>query len=160
MKHGQHPKPTLDSEYRDTLDGFDKEVFTQTINPNKEILMEVMITHDKIPVTIPTKALLDSGTNIIFINRKWVEEKGLPKWPLHHPISMYNIDRTKNSAGQITHCTGITITYQRHKEQITVEIMDVGWNQMILGYTWLKCHNPEINWETGTVKMTQCPKMC
>ena len=31
---------------------------------------------------------------------------------------------------------------------------------MILGYMWLKCHNPEIDWETGTVKMTQCPKMC
>ena len=27
-KHGQHPKPTLDSKYRDTLKGFDKEVFT------------------------------------------------------------------------------------------------------------------------------------
>ena len=31
---------------------------------------------------------------------------------------------------------------------------------MILGYTWLKCHNPEIDWETGIVNMTQCPKMC
>ena len=27
-KHGWHPKPTLDSEYRDTLEGFNKEVFT------------------------------------------------------------------------------------------------------------------------------------
>ena len=27
-KHGWHLKPTLDSEYRDTLEGFDKEVFT------------------------------------------------------------------------------------------------------------------------------------
>ena len=78
-KRGQHPKLTLDSEYRDTLDGFDKEIFTQTINPNKEILMEVMIIHDKIPTLIPTRALLDSGANIIFIDRKWMEEKGLPK---------------------------------------------------------------------------------
>ena len=31
---------------------------------------------------------------------------------------------------------------------------------MILRYTWLKCHNSEINWEAGIVKMTQCPKMC
>ena len=28
MKCGQHPKLTLDSEYRDTLEEFDKEVFT------------------------------------------------------------------------------------------------------------------------------------
>ena len=78
-KCSQHPKLMLDSKYRDALDGFDKEIFTQTINPNKEILMEVTITHDKIPTLIPTKALLDSSANIIFIDRKWVEEKGLPK---------------------------------------------------------------------------------
>ena len=69
MKCGQHPKPTLDSKYRDILEEFDKEVFTQTINPNKEILMEVMIIHDKIPTLIPTRALLDSGANVIFIDR-------------------------------------------------------------------------------------------
>ena len=88
--------------------------------------MEVMITHDKIPTSIPTRALLDSGTNVIFIDRKWIEEKGLPKRPLHYPISMYNIDRTKNSAGQITHCMDITIMYQGHKEQVTTEITDLG----------------------------------
>ena len=31
---------------------------------------------------------------------------------------------------------------------------------MILGYTWLKHHNPDINWETGQVKMTRCPWTC
>ena len=88
--------------------------------------MEVTITHDKTPIPIWTKALLDSGANVIFIDRKWAEEKGLPKHLLHHPISMYNIDRMKNSAGQITHCTDVTITYQGHKEQVTVEITDLG----------------------------------
>ena len=116
--------------------------------------MEVTITHDKIPILISTKALLDSGANIIFIDRKWAEEKGLPKRSLCHPISVYNIDGTKNSTGQITHCTDVTITYQEHKEQVTVEITDLGQNQMILGYMWLKHHNPEIDWETGTIKIT------
>ena len=153
-KCGRHPKLTLDSKYRDTLDGFDKEVFTHTINPDKEIIMEVMITHDKIPIQIPTNTLLDSSANVIFIDRKWAEEKGLPKRLLHHPISMYNVDRTKNSAGQITHCTDVTIMYQGHKEEVTAEITDLGQNQMILGYMWLKCHNPEIGWKAGTVKMT------
>ena len=31
---------------------------------------------------------------------------------------------------------------------------------MILRYMWLKHHNPEIDWETGTVKMTQHPETC
>ena len=25
---------------------------------------------------------------------------------------------------------------------------------------WLVCHNPEINWRTGEVKMTRCPEEC
>ena len=31
---------------------------------------------------------------------------------------------------------------------------------MILGYTWLKHHNPDIDWETGQVRMTHCPWTC
>ena len=41
--------------------------------------MEVTITHDKTPIPIQTKVLLDSGANVIFIDRKWAEEKGLPR---------------------------------------------------------------------------------
>ena len=35
-----------------------------------------MITHDKTPILIQTKALLDSGVNVIFIDKKWAEESG------------------------------------------------------------------------------------
>jgi hypothetical protein len=31
---------------------------------------------------------------------------------------------------------------------------------MILGYNWLCNHNPEINWQTKEVKMSQCPHQC
>jgi len=31
---------------------------------------------------------------------------------------------------------------------------------MILGYTWLKDHNPEVNWQTGEVQMNRCPPQC
>ena len=27
-------------------------------------------------------------------------------------------------------------------------------------YTWLSCHNPEIDWTTGMVEMTRCPWTC
>jgi len=32
--------------------------------------------------------------------------------------------------------------------------------EIILGMPWLATHNPEINWETGEVKMTRCPPLC
>ena len=31
---------------------------------------------------------------------------------------------------------------------------------VILGMPWLACHNPEIDWKTGEVKMTRCPDEC
>jgi len=31
---------------------------------------------------------------------------------------------------------------------------------MILGYTWLKDHNPEVDWQTGKVQMNRCPLRC
>ena len=31
---------------------------------------------------------------------------------------------------------------------------------VILGMLWLACHNPEIDWRTGEVKMTRCSEEC
>ena len=31
---------------------------------------------------------------------------------------------------------------------------------VILGMSWLECHNPEINWKTGEIKITRCPDEC
>ena len=38
--------------------------------------------------------------------------------------------------------------------------MDLEKNSFILGFSWLKCHNPDIDWTKGTVKMTHCPQHC
>ena len=31
---------------------------------------------------------------------------------------------------------------------------------VILEMPWLACHNSEIDWRTGEMKMTRCPKEC
>jgi hypothetical protein len=77
-----------------------------------------------------------------------------------NPIPVYNVDGTCNSAGDITHCAEIVIDFQGHREKVVAEITDLGRHQMILGYTWLKHHNPDIDWETGQVRMTRCPWTC
>ena len=43
------------------------------------------------------------------------------------------------------------------KVSIVTEVMDLGKNQVILGYMWLKKHNLNIDWTNGEVKMTHCP---
>ena len=73
---------------------------------------------------------------------------------------MFNVDGTKNSAGNIMHSADIIIDYQGHQEKVTAEVMDLEKNQVILRYTWLKKHNPDIDWTNGEVKMTHCPCWC
>ena len=73
---------------------------------------------------------------------------------------MYNVDRTWNSAGSITHAVELIVKFQGYYEKIMAEVMDLGKNSFILGFSWLKRHNPDINWTKGTVKMTRCPQHC
>ena len=70
------------------------------------------------------------------------------------------MDGTKNSSRNITHSADIIIDYQGHREKVTGEVTDLGKNQVILGYMWLKKHNPDIDWTNGEVKMTFCPCSC
>ena len=70
------------------------------------------------------------------------------------------MDGTKNSAGNITHLANIIIDYQGRHEKVTAEVTDLGKNQVILGYTWLKKYNPDIDWTNREVKMTCCPRSC
>ena len=73
---------------------------------------------------------------------------------------MYNVDRTWNSAGSITHAAELIIEFQGHHEKIMAEVTNLGKNSFILGFSWLKCHNPDIDWTKGMVKMTCCPRHC
>jgi len=39
-------------------------------------------------------------------------------------------------------------------------ISGLGKQSLILGYDWLKDHNPRIDWEKEKVEMTRCPLQC
>ena len=123
---------------------------TRSIKSNKEIVLKINISPKGRKPFISAEALLDSGANIIFIDKKWAKDKNIPLTLLQNPIPVFNVDGTKNSAD-------IIIDYHGHREKVTAEVMDLGKNQVILGYMWLKKHNPDINWTNREVKMTRCP---
>ena len=50
--------------------------------------------------------------------------------------------------------------YKGHMERMRIDICNLGKTEVILGMPWLAAHNPEINWETGEVKMTRCLPLC
>ena len=54
----------------------------------------------------------------------------------------------------------VNIYYKGYIERMRMDVCDLGKTEVILGMLWLQTHNPEINWETGEVKMTRCPPLC
>ena len=80
--------------------------------------------------------------------------------PLQNSIPVYNVNRTWNSAGSITHAAELIVEFQGHREKIMAEVTDLGKNSFILGFSWLKRHNLDIDWTKGMVKMTRCLQHC
>jgi len=75
-------------------------------------------------------------------------------------IAVRNVDSTNNSGGAIMHQVECNIYYKSHVERMRIDTCDLGKTKAILGMPWLAAHNPEINWETGEVKIMGCLPLC
>jgi len=106
------------------------------------------------------KALLDSGATGNFINKDFVCTKGISTRNISHPILVFNVDGSPNEAEQISKVVDVVLHYKTHSERMLLTVSNLRKQSMILGYTWLKDHNPEVNWQTGEVQMNQCPPQC
>ena len=71
-----------------------------------------------------------------------------------------NVNGTNNSAGAITYQVEANVYYKGHVERMRMDVCNLGKTDIILGMPWLQAHNPEINWETGEVKIMRCPPLC
>jgi len=79
--------------------------------------------------------------------------KGINTWSISHPIPVYNVDGSPNEVGQISEVVNVVLRYKTYSERTLLTVSSLGKQNMILGYTWLKDHNLEVNWQTGEVQM-------
>jgi len=106
------------------------------------------------------KALLDSKATESFIDRDFVCSKGINTWTLLRNIPVFNVDSSPNKAGQISEVVDILLHYKTHSKRMLLAISRLGKQSLILGYNWLKDHNPKVDWEKEKVEMTHCPLQC
>src|SRR5277367_2155090 len=101
--------------------------------------------------------LVDCGATGEFIDRHYAKSCGLRLLKLSKPIPVYNVDGTPNEAGFVTEVVDLILRYKNDSERTLFAVSSLGKQKVILGHSWLRKHNPEINWTTGEVKMSRCP---
>ncbi|GLB41126.1 putative retrotransposable element tf2 155 kda protein type 1-like [Lyophyllum shimeji] len=142
------------------LDQYLHPVVTAAIPSRNSLSLAVEVETTDTQEILGLKALLDSGASGLFLHIRFVREHGLTTRTLSRPIPVNNVDGTANAAGAITEVVDLVLRYNSHSERMVFAVTDLGEQDMILGYTWLKEHNPEIDWAAGTVSMSRCPARC
>ena len=107
-----------------------------------------------VPVTLHSKhaqhnikALLDSGASGEFIDPSLVTKYNLPKFELSKVIKTFNADKSENASGTCTHYTKLKVEINDQVMTIMPKIVSLGLHPLFLGITWLKCYNPDVNWQ-------------
>ena len=47
-----------------------------------------------------------------------------------------------------------------HREKVVFVVTDIGEENVIIRLDWLREHNPEIDWECGSLRLSRCPETC
>ncbi|KAH9018943.1 hypothetical protein EDB85DRAFT_2154115 [Lactarius pseudohatsudake] len=83
------------------------------------------------------KGLVDSGATDNFIRPAFAKRMGLGLQVLDRPKKIYNIDKTENQAGSITHYTDLDVQTKGIRKVMRFLVTDIGDEDLVLGYPWL-----------------------
>ena len=115
---------------------------------NPDSLM-LSLSSDTLP-NVSLASLVDSGSSDLFINLTFVNIHRLPTHSIL-PIKLQLMDRTSNSV--ITQSLDLPIRFPTKEIQnltFFVTPLDQGCT-IVLGYCWLACFNPTIDWVLGCI---------
>ena len=105
-------------------------------------------------------ALLDSGATDNFLDWKYVKRLQLRTQRLDRSIPVYNVDGSQNTNGSISHKCEMNVQHKDHLEKIWFYVTQIGGKEVILGHSWLKKHNPDVDWQTNEIGFNRCPSEC
>ena len=108
--------------------------------------------HNRNNKTIETPALINSGAGGTFIDQNYARKIGYKLTELKTPVKAYNVDGMENKKGMIKNYIDLQFSLNGKEFQERFYVTGLGKQKVILGLPWLRKHNPEINWQTGTLK--------
>jgi len=111
----------------------------------REVWLNIGMKKIDIHEGVIVKALLDSGTIGMFMDKRTVEKHGFKLQELERLIAVRNVDGTNNSRGTIIYQVECNVYYKGHIERMRIDLYNLGKTEVILRMPWLQAHNPEIN---------------
>jgi len=122
----------------------------------REVTVKIGLKRVDMQEGVMVEALLDSGAMRLVMSSEFIRKQGFKLKKIDRSIYVRNVDSSFNKEGPIEYIVEVNIYYQGHRERTEIDVIGEQKWKVILGIPWLVCHNPEINWKTGEVKMTRC----
>jgi hypothetical protein len=114
-------------------------------------------------VTAPLRTLIDSGANRIgYINRDLARNLKLCLTLLTRTIHPTRFNGKQLEGGSISYVTSVSLTYQNHKETITLYVTNTRRHNLILGQPWLYLHRVAFDYQNQVLKFEapRCQVIC
>ena len=124
----------------------------------REVTVKIRLERIDTQEGITVEMLLDSSVIELVMSSEFARKQRFKLKKIERPIYIRNVDGLLNKKGPIEHTVEVNIYYQGHRKRMEIDVIRGQKWSVILGMLWLACHNPEIDWRTGEVKMTRCPK--
>jgi len=126
----------------------------------REVTVEIGLERINMQEGIMVEALLDSSMIGLVMSSEFARKQGFKLKKLNRPMYIRNMNGLLNREGPIEHMVEMNIYYQEYGERMEIDVIRKQKWKVILEILWLACHNPEIDWKTGEIKMTRCPEKC
>ena len=126
----------------------------------REVMVKIGLERIDTQEGVMVEVLLDSGAMGLVMSSEFARKQSLKLKKLERPMNVRNVDGSLNKEGPIENIVEVNIYYQGHRERMEIDVIGRQKWTVILGMLWLACHNSEIDWRTGKMKMTRCLKEC
>jgi len=89
-----------------------------------------------------------------------MENNNRVTYKLANLYCVINANSTPNKAGQITEYVWAYVEIRSYKMTQHLFVTNLGNKEMIIGYSYLYKHNPNIDWQKGQWEFTRCLDTC
>jgi len=111
----------------------------------REVTVKIGLERIDIQEEVAVKVLLDSGTIGLVMSSEFSRKQEFKLKKIERPIYIRNINSFFNKEKSIEHTVEVNIYYQRYKERMEINVIGSQKWSIILGMSWLACHNSEID---------------